>query len=138
MFHRKAFAVVTVVVFALVLSVGVAHAQDPDPEADPVAEALVQFTAAMGLGAAVSTIVQALKAFRVIPDGMGGQVALVLNMLVYGVATVAGFFGIDAQGDIVKQALAVIGELIVIVLTSILYFKSMRESGVFGFGPRSS
>lgn len=133
MFSRK-FVVVGVIFVALFLAVGVANAQAD--VTSPVEDALAEFAGVLGLAAAVSTFVQVLKAFGVIPDGTGGQVTLVLNLLIFVAAYAAGILGYDVSGEPVRQGIIAVGELVTVFLTSILFFKGMRMANVRGFRPR--
>lgn len=132
---NRLFTIFLVILAVLCIFTGVAYAQGESPSG-PVNDALAQFAAAIGLGGVVSTLVQVLKSFDLIPDGYGGQVTVALNLLIFISATVAGFFGIDVGDDAVKQSLMVLGQLVTVLLTSILYFKGMRAAEIPGFGPR--
>lgn len=133
MFSRK-FVVVGVLLIALVVAVGPVYAQ-ANPT-DPVNDALAEFAQVLGLGAVVSTLIQVLKAFSLIPDGTGGQVTVVANMLIFVAAYAAGLMGYDVAGEPVKQGIIAVGEVVGVILTSILFFKTMRTANVKGFRPR--
>lgn len=141
MYRKYAGPICFALLFALTVGVCTAYAQPPDPSPDPagpVNDAIAQFAAALGLGGAVSAFVQVLKAFGIVPDGRGGQVVLVFNLVLFIAATIAGFFGLDVGDEVVKEALVVIGTLLVTIFSSILYFKGMRDSGIWGFQSRTT
>lgn len=133
MFSRK-FVVVGVLFVALFVAVGPVYAQVGPT--DPVNDALAEFAGVLGLGAVVSSLIQVLKVFNLIPDGTGGQVTVVANLLIFIGAYALGLLGYDVAGEPVKQGIIAVGELVGVILTSILFFKGMRTANVKGFRPR--
>lgn len=131
-----AFPILVLLLLAVAATPVLAAPVAQDAEPDPVADALADFVALIGLGTAVSTLVQALKAFGLIPDGYGGQVTVALNLLIYIAAFIAGWFGVDVGDEAVKQALFHIGQAITAVLTALMFFSGMRKADIFGFRKR--
>ena len=98
--------------------------------------AITQYVAALGLGSVVTLLVQLLKRFGVIPDGYGGTVASVVNVVIFLALLIAGVFGFDAGGDEAAQLFAVINNiatLIIAILSSVGVFGAMRGANVVGF-----
>ncbi len=96
-----------------------------------------EIVGALGLGVLVMAVVQVLKRLGVIPDGWGGSMAAILNIVILLVLTVGvEVFKVDLEGEqavAVLGVLKLIGELMLAVLTSVTTFGKARAANVYGF-----
>ncbi len=77
--------------------------------------------------------VEILKQLNVLPDGKAGIAASVTNVVLFAALTVGGVFGFDitdSSAQNVIEILEQVGNLALMVVTSPLVFRFLREAGV--------
>lgn len=97
---------------------------------------IVAFLAALGLGGGVSVVTQVIKIVFKIPDGQGGTVFVVVNLVAFVGLALAGTFGVDLDGDAAQQAfemLALFGEAAASLLAGLGLFGGLRKGNVLGY-----
>jgi hypothetical protein len=131
-------AVIIVALLSILIhSVAHAQAEDPPPDPAPAIDEIDRFIAALGLGGAVSVLVQILKKFGIVPDGAGGTAATAINVVVFAVLIgLNTIFGVDLGGDGAQGVFDIIArgaQLIASILASFGTFGTLRANKVAGF-----
>ena len=133
----KALSILFLVIALLALPV-VAHAQAEDPvDTEPALTEIERVVYSVGLGGAVSVLVQLLKRFGAIPDGAGGTAATAINVVVFAVLIgINTVFGVDLSGEGAQgvfDVIARLADLLAAVLASLGTFHGLRAGQVTGF-----
>jgi len=141
----RGFVIVLVV---LVLALGMTHmvlAQQPQPFDSPIpgeefpplpdvdTGKIDEYIASLGLGSVVMVVIEILKQLKVVPDGQAGRWATLANVVLFGILAVAGVFGVDYTGDTARMVFDVlnrIGQVVLAILTSPIFFKGLRMAQV--------
>jgi hypothetical protein len=101
----------------------------PLPDVQPIAG----YVAAVGIGAIITLLVQILKAFGLVADGQAGKWATAANVVVFAGLWVAGAFGFDVTDSAVQNVLTILeqlGKLILMVVTSPVFFQVLCSAQV--------
>jgi len=106
----------------------------PEPVLPPVdLGGMEEWMAAVGVGGVVLLLAELLKRLGVLPDGSAGLFATVCNVVVFAGLMVAGVFGFDVTAggaQSVIEILTAIGQLALMVISSPVTFKLLRDANV--------
>lgn len=133
---KTTFVLLTLLVLLLAFPVTVLAQSDPAP--DPALGEIDGFLAALGLGAVMTVVVQALKRAGLIPDGASGTVVTALNVVLFTVLIIVGAFGLDLGGDAataIFSVIAQVGKLLAAILSSFGTYRGLQAGQVKGFKP---
>jgi len=129
------------VVLVMLVLPGVAYAspltQDPVSEIDLV---IAGYVASFGLSFLTPFVIELLKRFKVIKDGMAGTWSVILNVVLFGALLVLNAFGVDLEGDMAQSVIEICASaaaLVLMILNSFTTFKVMRANQVPLFRKRN-
>jgi len=92
------------------------------------------FLAALGISGVIATVIEILKVLGAVNDGAAGRWATIANVVVFAVLVILGVFGVDYAGDSAKMVydlLYRVGQIVLSILGSPIFFWLMRQAGVF-------
>jgi hypothetical protein len=108
----------------------------PSPPVDPIlpdVQPIEDYVGVIGIGAIITLLIQILKTLNLVPDGQAGIWATAANVGVFAVLWIAGAFGFDVTGSAIQDVLAMLeqlGKLILMVVTSPIFFRVLREARI--------
>jgi len=106
----------------------------PGPVLPPVDLGEIEgWMATIGVGALALLLAELLKRLGVLPDGSAGLFATVCNVVAFAGLMVAGVFGFDVTGSSAQsviEILTAIGQLALMVISSPITFKLLRDANV--------
>ena len=91
------------------------------------------YVASVGIGAVIMVAIEILKRLNVVPDGQAGRWATIANVIAFAGLVVAGVFGVDYSGDQARAILDLlerVGQAALMIISSPLLFRFLREAGV--------
>lgn len=93
-----------------------------------------EYVGLVGLGGVITVVVEVLKRLKVVPDGQAGRWTTIANIVGFAVLVGLGVLGVDYTGDAaagIFDLLERIGQAVLLVISSPLFFQVLRSMGVF-------